>query len=84
MNLLGSERRRILKSLTDVFGFEDGILLQDIFDSHAVGDEVHDKGHSDSHAPNARPTSHDSRVERYAIESRRVKIRLFHDLASTA
>jgi hypothetical protein len=39
---------------TDVVGFESGVLLEDLFDRQAIGEEVDDEGYPDPMAANAR------------------------------
>ncbi len=49
------QERCILKGLTNVVGFQVGIILQNLFCTHAIGNEIDHKSNGDPHPSNAGP-----------------------------
>ena len=60
--------RGVLERLDDVLALQIRVSSEDLLDRGAVGDLTHDHRHWDSHAADARPSTHDSRIERDAIQ----------------
>jgi hypothetical protein len=63
MDLFIGEGGGVLQGLADIFGFKKRILLRDLFDRHAVGDEAHKQRNANPHAPNTRSSSEDLWIE---------------------
>src|SRR5215470_3745727 len=67
-DLLVRQSGGVLKGLAYVFGFQFGILADNVLPGHSICHQIDDQRDRDSHFANASASSHEGRIERNPVE----------------